>query len=58
MKAQKKSATGKMTTSADQMKQFAEFYARFINEHGYGAWGRLLDDLQKELGIEEGLGNV
>ena len=32
---------------AEDMKQFAEWYTRFVNEHGYAAWVRLLEELSQ-----------
>ena len=58
MRAQRKTASAKAGNSADQMKQFAEFFARFVNEHGYGAWVELLDEFHKESGAKEDLENA
>ena len=43
-------ASAKAGNPADQMKQFAEWYTRFVNEHGYAAWESLLAELQEEMG--------
>jgi hypothetical protein len=35
---------------AEGMKQFAEWYTRSVNEHGYAAWQSLLEELSQRGG--------
>lgn len=47
---QKKPATETERNVTDEVKQLAEWYTRFVNEHGYAAWESLLAELQDETG--------
>lgn len=47
MRRQRKPATEAERNCKDAAKQFAEWYTRFVNEHGYAAWEGLLEELRE-----------
>lgn len=50
MRRQKKPATETERSPTDAAKKLAEWYTQFVNEHGYAAWERLLNELHEGQG--------